>query len=124
MNREFYEQYYCKGGDYILPVSVFNDLLDEVDTLKNRISDLEVVNVEHQKINVELREEIKGLENLFETQRQREYASKFFKEFQEEHGTNVYPDFDEIYKRYDKLKEENKKLKGELKKAKMAEEEK
>ena len=44
----------------------------------------------------------------------REYRSKFLKEFQEEFGTNTFPDYDEIYKRYDKIKKENERLKDEL----------
>lgn len=63
----------------------------------------------------DLQQENEGLHNILKTQNEREYASKFFEEFQEEKGTNVFPDYDEIYKRYDKLKQENEKLKEENK---------
>lgn len=54
----------------------------------------------------ELQEDNEHLKRLCETQNNREYRSKFLKEFQEEHGKNVYPDYDEIYKRYDEMKAE------------------
>lgn len=57
-----------------------------------------------------LQEENKELKLLSMTQNNREYRSKFLKEYQKEHGKHCYPDYDEIYKRYDKLKEENEKL--------------
>ena len=65
----------------------------------------------------ELEEDNKYLKRLCETQNNREYRSKFLKEFQEEKGENVYPDYDEIYKRYDRLKEENKQLENNRDKA-------
>ena len=54
-----------------------------------------------------LQEENKELKLLSMTQNNREYRSKFLKEYQKEHGENCYPDYDEIYKRYDKLKSNN-----------------
>lgn len=54
----------------------------------------------------QLEEEIAEYEFLIDMQNSREYRSKFLKEFQEEHGKNVFPDYDEIYKRYDKLKKQ------------------
>ena len=59
----------------------------------------------------ELREDNYAYHQLMKIQNEREYRSKFLKEFQEEFGKNVFPDYDEIYKRYDKLKKENKQLK-------------
>ena len=59
----------------------------------------------------ELREDNYVYHQLMKMENEREYRSKFLKEFQEEFGKNVFPDYDEIYKRYDKLKKENKKLK-------------
>ena len=60
---------------------------------------------------VSLHEEIKQLKGgneefykLMEMQNKREYRSKFLKDFQKEHGKNVFPDYDEIYKRYDDYK--------------------
>lgn len=76
----------------------YQDLLrEEIDLLLSYIEQLE--------------EENKYLKQLCQTQNDREYRSKFLKEFQEEFGKNVFPDYDEIYKRYDKLKKENKQLK-------------
>lgn len=54
----------------------------------------------------ELREDNYAYHQLMKMQNEREYRSKFLKEFQEEFGKNVFPDYDEIYKRYDKLKED------------------
>ena len=48
--------------------------------------------------------ELKEYRYILDTQREREYYSKFLKDFQKERGKNVYPDHDEIYKRYDKYK--------------------
>ena len=52
-----------------------------------------------------LKEENEVLNGILETQRKRKYYSKFLKDFQKENGKNVFPDFDEIYKRYDVYKE-------------------
>lgn len=41
---------------------------------------------------------------LMKMQDKREYRSKFLKDFQKENGKNLYPDYDEIYKRYDDMK--------------------
>ena len=54
----------------------------------------------------QLEEEIIEYEFLINMQNSREYRSKFLKEFQKEHGKNVFPDYDEIYKRYDEMKVE------------------
>ena len=59
----------------------------------------------------ELRADNYAYHQLMKMENEREYRSKFLKEFQEEFGKNVFPDYDEIYKRYDKLKKENKQLK-------------
>lgn len=32
-----YDKYYRKGGDYVIPVEIFNDLLGEVEELHNKI---------------------------------------------------------------------------------------
>ena len=84
--------YYPSDG---IPYKVF--LMEERDKLLDYITDLEEDNyVYHQ---------------LMKMQNEREYRSKFLKEFQKEYGTNTFPDYDEIYKRYDKLKKENERLK-------------
>jgi len=64
--------------------------------------------------NKELKQEVKEWVRLNQMQNEREYRSKFLKEFQAEYGELAYPDYDEIYERYDKLKEENKNLKEQL----------
>lgn len=35
MNKEDYEKYYQKGGSYIIPVEIFNELLDDYECFKN-----------------------------------------------------------------------------------------
>ena len=62
-----------------------------------------------------LREQDYAWHQLLRMQNNREHRSKFLKDFQKEYGTNVFPDYDEIYKRYDKLQKENKKLEDILK---------
>ena len=32
-----YDKYYRKGGDYVIPVEIFNDLLGELEELHNKI---------------------------------------------------------------------------------------
>lgn len=39
MNREDYEKYYQKGGSYLLPVEVFNEILDSQENLIKYIED-------------------------------------------------------------------------------------
>lgn len=51
-----------------------------------------------------LEEENKEYRLLIEMENKREYRSKFLKDFQKEKGKNVFPDYDEIYKRYDDYK--------------------
>ena len=35
MNKEDYEKYYQKGGSYVIPIEIFNELFDEYECLKN-----------------------------------------------------------------------------------------
>lgn len=67
----------------------------EVETLLNYITNLQKENEEFYQ--------------LMEMQNKREYRSKFLKDFQKEHGKNVFPDYDEVYKRYDDYKSRNEK---------------
>lgn len=67
-----------------------------------------------KKENKALKQDVWEYEYLLKMQDEREYRSKFLKEFQAEYGELAYPNYDEIYKRYDKLKEENKNLKEQL----------
>jgi len=81
-----------------------NDIDEIIDCINNLQEELE-----------DLREDNYAYHQLMKMQNKREYRSKFLKEFQEEFGTNVFPDYDEIYKRYDKVKKENERLKKDLK---------
>lgn len=56
-----------------------------------------------------LQKENQEFYQLMEIQNKREYRSKFLKDFQKEHGENVFPDYDEIYKKYDDYKQRNEK---------------
>jgi len=56
-----------------------------------------------------LQKENEEFYQLMEMQNKREYRSKFLKDFQKEHGENVFPDYDEIYKKYDDYKQRNEK---------------
>ena len=67
-----------------------------VQYLENRIKELE-------EENQELRENDWAWHQLLKTQNEREYRSKFLKDFQKKYGKHVYPDYDEIYKRYDNM---------------------
>lgn len=35
MNKQDYEKYYQKGGSYIMPAEIFNELLDDYECFKN-----------------------------------------------------------------------------------------
>ncbi len=71
---------------------------DKVITqLLKRISDLEF---EIERLEADNEDFFR----VMEIQNKREYRSKFLKDFQKEHGKNVFPDYDEIYKRYDDYK--------------------
>ena len=39
MNKSDYDKYYKKGGTYVIPVEVFNDLCDEIERLNNIINE-------------------------------------------------------------------------------------
>lgn len=95
----------------------------EIEEVLNDIKthDYKVLNREDYSLLLsyiqQLEEDNEYLKRLCETQNNREYRSKFLKEFQKEHGKNVFPDYDEIYKRYDSLKEKNKQLENNRDKA-------
>lgn len=38
MNKSDYDKYYKKGGTYVIPVEVFNELFDELDKKDNIIN--------------------------------------------------------------------------------------
>lgn len=38
MNKSDYDVYHKKGGDYIIPVEVFNELFDEIEELQAKAS--------------------------------------------------------------------------------------
>lgn len=41
MNKSDYDKYYKKGGTYVIPVEIFNELFDELERLNNIIDELE-----------------------------------------------------------------------------------
>ncbi len=86
------------NGEYEPPMELSQeeakDIYDCITNLQEEVEDL--------------RESDWAWHQLLKTQNKRMYRSKFLKEFQEEYGTNTYPDYDEIYKRYDKLKKKMK----------------
>ena len=84
----------------------------ELVSLNDRLKEVKKSNGYLKQENEELIEDNYAYHQLMKIQNKREYRSKFLKEFQEEFGTNVFPDYDEIYKRYDKLKKENERLKN------------
>lgn len=86
-----------------------NDILTQMQEICNEdFIEIKIPRKDFIKITksyVELQEENETLNDILETQRKRQYYSKFLKDFQKENGKNVSPDFDEIYKRYDGYKE-------------------
>ena len=90
------------------------------DTVPKNVLDY-ITNLQEE--GEDLREDNYAYHQLMKMQNKREYRSKFLKEFQEEFGTNTFPDYDEIYKRYDKVKKENERLKKELNALRISEEE-
>lgn len=63
MKSEDYEQYYQKGGTYVMPVEVFNELFEEMENWREETKRLIDINKEHQEINGKLREENKQYES-------------------------------------------------------------
>lgn len=86
-----------------------SDIQEEQKRLYKRAEDNDIKLLKEEL--EELREDNYVYHQLMKMENEREYRSKFLKEFQEEFGKNVFLDYDEIYKRYDKLKKENKRLK-------------
>lgn len=107
--------------DYITNLQEENEYFNYCDeekrktitNLRYKIERLEEKNERLKEELEELREDNYAYHQLMKMQNEREYRSKFLKEFQEEFGKNIFPDYDEIYKRYDKLKKENERLKKE-----------
>lgn len=73
---------------------------------------------ELEERNRDLEEDNYAYHQLMRMQNEREYRSKFLKDFQKEYGKNVMPDYDEIYERYDKQK---KQLENSIPKSKLKE---
>ena len=51
MNKSDYDKYYKKGGTYVIPVEVFNELFDELDKKDNIIN--KIVNIYESKDTTE-----------------------------------------------------------------------
>lgn len=65
MKIEDYEQYHQKGGTYVMPVEVFNELFEEMESWKEECLEYrknENIEDQHQKLNGELRRENKHLQ--------------------------------------------------------------
>ena len=41
MNKSDYDKYYKKGGTYVIPVELFNELFDELERLNNILKETE-----------------------------------------------------------------------------------
>lgn len=53
MNKQDYEKYYQKGGSYIIPTEIFNELFDDYECFKNDCKKYkEVIDKLNQKIKV------------------------------------------------------------------------
>lgn len=87
---------------------------DLIPYFKNKVKELKKIITNLQQENENLKEDNWAYHQLLRAGNKREYRSKFLKDFQKEYGENVFPDYDEIYKRYDKLKRENERLIKEL----------
>lgn len=81
-----------------------------IQGLLDLYNNLKEIEKEHQKINGELREEIKEYKMLFDEGNAREYRKRYIEERRKEEPGLLYPDFDEIYERYYQEKEKNKEL--------------
>lgn len=79
-------------------------------------NELQAIKILENQIK-ELKEDNYAYHQLMKMQNEREYRSKFLKDFQKEYGENVMPDYDEIYKRYDQQKKQlaNSILKSQIK---------
>ena len=96
-----------------------SSVLEEFNNVHKIILNL----IKKQKEEIkELKEDNKSYKYILDMQNKREYRSKFLKDFQKENGKNMFPDYDEIYKRYDKQKEEIERLKNAEEYAKLGKE--
>lgn len=66
MNKEEYDKYYQKGGTYEIPVEIFNNLLDELDTSNNKLKEVKEyceVNID-DKFDVFLSNELRKIQSI------------------------------------------------------------
>lgn len=60
MNKEEYEKYYQKGGTYVIPTEVFNNLLDEKEQLIEYLEELKYTMFASDKLKKTINENIKA----------------------------------------------------------------
>lgn len=104
---KYYEESDCK-------TDIYHQLVKECKALENLLTRYKQLEEE----NKDIREDNYAYHQLLRMQNQREYRSKFLKDFQKEYGKNTMPDYDEIYERYDKQK---KQLENSIPKSKIKE---
>lgn len=102
------EDYFTQLEDYI--TNLDEKYKKSCETYQQALDETMSEKMDLEKENEDLREDNYAYHQLMKMQNKREFRSKFLKEFQEEFGTNTFPDYDEIYKRYDKIKKENERL--------------
>ena len=81
IKKEDYEQYWQKGGTYLMPVEVFNDLFYVIEQLQQENYNLRQINEEHQKLNGKLRKEnniLTEFENWLEEHSKQQTNNMFF----------------------------------------------
>lgn len=60
MNKSDYDKYYKKGGTYVIPVELFNELLDELEELKKN---QRLTQEKRDHLHLELDEMVESLQN-------------------------------------------------------------
>lgn len=102
----------CKGCHYFYDENKIETSMKQLEIhIANELDDEQWDNwQEVLKYIKEIEEDRDEWQKIVIMQNDREYRSKFLKEFQEEHNENTFPDYDEIYKRYDEQKNHIKEL--------------
>ena len=64
MNKEFYEEFYQKGGSYLIPTEIFNELLDELEETIELQQENFKMKIENKELKEELNQKNKIIEEI------------------------------------------------------------
>lgn len=92
-DEEFYEQFHRKGGDYLIPDRVFEDLLYEKEELEKKLNELQKPQIFIDTQDIEER-----------------YGEGKYQDYLEEQVKNLTQKNEELKKELDEMLDENLKL--------------